>query len=47
LRHARFADGKATVTAFRDYWRSLPQLEDRSGLNQMSEECDQLLAELK
>ncbi len=47
LRQARFAGGKATVTAFRDFWRSLPQLEDKSGLNQMSEECDGLLAELK
>lgn len=31
------------VTAFRDYWRSLPQLEDPSGLDQMSEACDAVL----
>jgi hypothetical protein len=47
LRQARFPEGKTTVTAFRDYWRSLPQLEDKSGLTQMSEECDHVLAELK
>ncbi|MHC4714584.1 MAG: hypothetical protein ACYTAN_15160 [Planctomycetota bacterium] len=28
------------VTEFRDFWRSLPQLEDESGLDQMSETAD-------
>lgn len=37
---------RASVTALRDFWRSLPQLEDRSGLNQMSETCDEVLAAL-
>ena len=34
------------VTEFRDYWRSLPQLEDKSGLTQMSEACDRMLKTL-
>lgn len=34
----------SAVTALRDYWRSLPQLEDKSGLDQMSETCDGVLA---
>jgi hypothetical protein len=43
LEKIRFSGCRNAVTAFRDYWRSLPQLEDRSGLNQMSEACDSLL----
>jgi len=35
------------VTKFRDFWRSLSQLEDRSGLTQMSEACDRVLKPLK
>lgn len=34
------------VTSFRDYWRSLPQLEDKSGLDQMSRACDAVLRAL-
>jgi hypothetical protein len=34
------------VTEFRDFWRALPQLEDSSGLDQMSRECDSVLAAL-
>jgi len=34
------------VTALRDYWRSLPHLEDPAGLTQMSETCDRVLAHL-
>ena len=37
---------KEVVTEFRDFWRSLPQLDDNSGLNQMSEECDKVLRAL-
>jgi hypothetical protein len=36
-----------TATALRDLWRSLPQLNDPSGLNQMAEECDKLIRSLK
>jgi hypothetical protein len=37
---------KNQVAEFRDYWRSLPQLEDTSGLNQMSQACDAVLKAL-
>lgn len=47
LRNLKFGNCKKVVTQFRDFWRSLPQLEDKSGLSQMSEECDKLLQELK
>jgi hypothetical protein len=47
LQAAKFAGGRKPVADLRDFWRSLPQLEDRSGLNQMSEECDRCLAALK
>jgi len=43
LRKLKFAGCREVVTEFRDFWRSLPQLEDKSGLNQMSEECDNVL----
>ena len=46
LRKLRVASCKEVVTEFRDFWRSLPQLEDKSGLNQMSEECDKILRAL-
>lgn len=35
--------GRAVVAALRDFWRSVPQLEDRRGLDQMSRACDVLL----
>jgi hypothetical protein len=34
------------VTRLREFWRSLPQLEDRSGLNQISERCTSILKKL-
>ncbi len=34
------------VTEFRDFWRSLPQLEDKSGLDTMSQACDLILLAL-
>ncbi len=36
----------SAVREFRDYWRSLPQLEDKSGLDQMSQACDAVLEAL-
>lgn len=39
-------DSRPAVQAFRDYWRSMPQLEDKSALDQMSETCDKVLAVL-
>jgi hypothetical protein len=47
LAEVRFDDSKKVVREFRDFWRSLPQLEDRSGLNQMSQECDRVLSRLQ
>lgn len=35
------------VTELRDFWRSLPQLEDKSGLNQISEEANEVLKMLR
>ncbi|HEX3473320.1 MAG TPA: hypothetical protein VHT28_19220 [Silvibacterium sp.] len=36
-----------TAIQFRDFWRSLPQLNDPTGLNQMAEECDKLIDQLQ
>lgn len=43
LKKMKYPECKRAVTQFRDFWRSLPQLEDKSGLTQMSEECDNVL----
>jgi hypothetical protein len=40
LKELRSPDCRPAVTAFRNYWRSLPQLEDPSGLDRMSQACD-------
>jgi hypothetical protein len=41
-----FAEVKNAVEDLRDFWRSLPQLEDKSGLNEISENCDRILLRL-
>ena len=46
LRKLKPPECKASVTEFRDFWRSLPQLEDKSGLDQMSQACDAVLKAL-
>jgi len=46
LRKLRTVGCKDVVIEFRDFWRSLPQLEDKRGLTQMSEACDKILLEL-
>jgi hypothetical protein len=46
LKELKFKNCRKIVTQFRNFWRSLPQLEDQSGLDQMSEECDKLLWEI-
>lgn len=43
LKKLRFTGCRDIVIEFRDFWRSLPQLEDKSGLDQMTEECDKIL----
>jgi hypothetical protein len=35
------------ATRLRDFSRSLPQLNDPSGLNHMAEECDKLIDQLR
>lgn len=47
LRELKYRECKTAVTELRDFWRSLPQLEDRSGINRMSEGCDEILKELQ
>jgi len=46
LRKLKFPGCREVVTELRDFWRSQPQLEDKGGLNQMSQECDEILREL-
>jgi hypothetical protein len=47
LRKMRYQKSRSSVQAFRDYWRSLPQLDDSSGLNQISQACDEVLQALE
>ena len=47
LRKLGFSGCKDIVIEFRDFWRSLPQLDDKSGLNQIGDECDKILNTLK
>jgi len=46
LKKLKYLGSKKVVSEFRDLWRSFPQLEDKSGLDQMSKTCDELLADL-
>ena len=46
LRQMKFEGSQKSVQTFRDYWRSLAQLEDSSGLTQMSQACDEVLKAL-
>ena len=46
LKELTYPGCKEAVTEFRDFWRSLPQLEDDRGLDQMSRECDEILRKL-
>jgi hypothetical protein len=42
----RYFPALASVTQLRNFWRSLPQLNDPSGLDQMVEECDKSIRHL-
>lgn len=46
LERIRYADALSTARELRDFWRSLPQLNDPRGLKQLSEECDRLIQHL-
>lgn len=46
LQDIRYRGCKGAVIRLRDFWRSLPQLESKTGLNQISEQCDNVLQAL-
>lgn len=46
LRRRPYRESAALLTEFRDFWRSLPQLEE-VGLDQISKACDEALAEIE
>jgi len=47
LELAHYSAALVTAIQLRDLWRSLPQLNDPSGLNHLAEECDKLVDELR
>jgi len=47
LEATHYSPAISTAVELRDYWRSRPQLNDPSGLNQIAEECDKLIRKLK
>lgn len=47
LDEVRFPGALSTAVALRNFWRSLPQLDDPTGLNQMSQESDKLIHDLQ
>jgi hypothetical protein len=47
LELTHYSAALGTAIQLRDFWRSLPQLNDPSGLNQIADECDRLVEELR
>lgn len=47
LTHTHYPPARTTAIELRNFWRSLPQLNDPSGLNQMANDCDQLINQLQ
>jgi hypothetical protein len=47
LQHVRYRPSLLTAGQLGNLWRSLPQLNDASGLNQMISECDKLVDDLR
>jgi hypothetical protein len=47
LEQTGYPGALSTAIKLRDLWRSLPQLDDPSGLSQMVVECDKLIAQLR
>jgi hypothetical protein len=47
LERTRYTPALTTAKNLGNLWRSLPQLNDPSGLNQMAEECDKLIEHLR
>jgi hypothetical protein len=47
LERVHYRPAAVTAQHLADFWRSLPQLDDPSGLDQMGSECDHLVATLR
>lgn len=47
LKRTHYMPSLTTAIQLRDFWRSLPQLNDPSGLNQLATECDGLIRHLQ
>jgi hypothetical protein len=47
LQRTHYVPSLTTAIQLRDFWRSLPQLNDPSGLNQLATECDSLIKHLQ
>lgn len=47
LERTHYAPALITAKNLGNFWRSLPQLNDPSGLNQVAEECDKLVEHLR
>jgi hypothetical protein len=47
LERIHYRPAVATAQHLADFWRSLPQLDDPSGLDEMAAECDHLVATLR
>jgi hypothetical protein len=47
LGRTHYTPASITAKNLGSLWRSLPQLNDQSGLNQMAEECDKLVEHLR
>jgi hypothetical protein len=47
LEHVHYTPALIAATQLANLWRSLPQLNDPSGLNQMVKECDKLVDQLR
>jgi hypothetical protein len=47
LQHTQYLPALATAVQLRDFWKSLPQLNDPSGLDGLAKECDSLVNHLK
>lgn len=47
LERAHYRPAAITAEQLGSFWRSIPQLNDASGLNEMVTECDKLVAELR
>jgi hypothetical protein len=47
LEHAHYGPASITAEQLGNFWRSLPQLNDPSGPNEMANECDKLAAEFR